>query len=82
MRFVNLPAILRPADWLGRLVRAGVVFAIIVAGVVAMLRSIEASKECRGAFSGGFSNGFDRYRCELKVRVIEDGPELTLTLPT
>ena len=82
MRFVRSSAILRPTDWLRRLVRAGLLFAIVVAGVVAMLHSFEASKECRGAFSGGFSNGYDRYRCGLKLRIIEDGPELTLTLPT
>jgi hypothetical protein len=62
--------------------RAGLLFAIIVAGATAMLHSLEVSKECRGAFSGGFSNGFDRYRCELKLSVNEDGPELTLRLPT
>ena len=82
MRFVKPSVILRPADWLGRLVRACLIFAIVVAGVVAMLRSFEASEECQGAFSSGFSNGFDRYRCELKLRIIENGPELTLTLPT
>jgi hypothetical protein len=71
----------RPADLLRRLVRAGLLFAIVVAGVVAMLRSFEASKECRGAFSAGFSNGFDRYRCNLKLRLIENGPEFTLSLP-
>ena len=70
----------RPADWLTRLVRAGMFFAVIVAGVVAMLYSVEASKECQGAFSRGFSNGFDRYHCDLKFR-IENGPVLRLKLP-
>jgi len=82
MRFVKSSAILRPSDWLGRLVRAGLPCAIVIAGVVAMLKSFETSKECQGAFSSGFSNGFDRYHCELKLRVIENGPELILTLPT
>jgi hypothetical protein len=58
---VKSSAILRPAEaWPPR--RAGLLFAIIVAGVTAMLHSLEVSKECQGAFSGGFSNGFDRYR--------------------
>jgi hypothetical protein len=81
MRFVRSAAILRPSDWLRRLVCAGLLFAIVVAGMVAMLHSFEASKECRGAFSNGFSNGFDRYRCELKLRIIENGPQLTIVLP-
>ena len=60
------PALPRPADWLSRRVRAGLPFAIIIAGVLAVVHNFETSRECRGAFSGGFSNGFDHYRCVLK----------------
>jgi hypothetical protein len=80
MRFaLGTEARLRPADWITRLVRAGVFFALVIAGVWA-LHSFEASQECQGAFSRGFSNGFDLYRCDLKIR-IENGPGLTLPLP-
>jgi hypothetical protein len=81
MKFVRAIAVTRPADWLCRLARAGLLFAIIIAGVIAMLHSFEASEECRGAFSRGFSDDFDRYRCDLSLRIIENGPELTLPLP-
>jgi hypothetical protein len=69
----------RPADFFLVLVRAGLLFAIVTAGAVAM-SSFKASKECRGAFSRGFSGDFDTFRCELKLRLI-GGPELTLPLP-
>ena len=76
MRFVRSLAMPRPVDWLIRLVRAGLVCAIIAVGLVA-LHGFEISKECHGAFDRAFSGGFDRYNCDLKIR-IKNGPEFTL----
>jgi len=79
MRFaLAIVAGLRPADRIARLVRAGVLFALLIAGVLA-LHSFQVSRECRAAFSRGFSNGFAVYHCDLKIR-IKDGPEFRLPL--
>ena len=80
MRFALVTAArLRPADWITRLVRAGVFFALVIAGA-GVLHSFEASQECQGAFSRGFSNGFDRFGCDLSIHIV-NGPELKLPLP-
>jgi hypothetical protein len=74
-------AVLRPADLLHRLVRAGVLTAIVVAGVVTALESARVSRDCHGAFSRAFSAAFDRYRCELVVRPGNSGREIRIPLP-
>ncbi len=72
---------MRPVDWLRRLVVAGIICGILIAGVIAALQTFEAKRECRGAFDGGFSNGFDRYYCNLRIKFIQAGSELLLRLP-
>jgi hypothetical protein len=71
---------LRPVDRLRRLVVSGLTTAIIAAGVVAVLHTFETSRDCQGAFSRGFSSGFDRYHCDLHVRII-NGPEIAIPSP-
>ena len=71
---------LRPVDFLKRLVMAGLLAAIIVAGVAAMLSTLKISRECDGAFSAGFSAGFGRYHCELGIRTIRGGIKLRIPL--
>jgi hypothetical protein len=68
------------ADLAHRLVRAGLLAAIMIAAVAAALtRYIDGfNRAC--AFSRGFNNGFDRYRCDLVLRV-QDGPQFRLPLP-
>ncbi len=60
-------AIIRPADLLRRLVVAGVLIAIVVAGVAAALDTLRIARQCGGAFSRAFNAGFDRYHCELVI---------------
>ena len=74
-------AALRPVDFFHRLVRAGVLIAIVVAGVVAALESTRASRDCHGAFSRAFSAAFDRHRCEIVVRPSYGGREIRIPLP-
>jgi len=66
-------ATLRPADFLRRLVVAGLPVAIVVAGVIAALETLTISRQCGGAFSRAFNTGFDRYHCELVIRAIKGG---------
>jgi hypothetical protein len=58
------------------LIRAGLVAAIVAAGVLAMTETFEASRKCRGGFSRGFSADFDLYRCELIIRLLRAGSQI------
>jgi hypothetical protein len=63
------------------LIRAGVVAALVMAGVVAMMETFEASRNCHGAFSRDFSADFDVYRCQLIVRLLKAGSQIQIPLP-
>ena len=73
-------ATLRPADLVLRFVRVGILTALIVAAIAAMLQTTTISRECGGNFSREFDSGFDRYRCDLVIRFIRDGYRLELPL--
>jgi hypothetical protein len=73
-------ATLRPADLVLRLVRLGILTALIVAAVAAMLETTTVSRECTGAFSRAFSSGFDRYHCDLIFRFMRNGYRLELPI--
>ena len=70
----------RPVDLVLRLVRAGILTALIVTAVAAMLETTTISRECGGAFSREFDSSFDRYRCDLVIRFIRSGYQLELPL--
>jgi hypothetical protein len=72
---------LRPADWLRRSVRAGLLAAIIVAGVAASVDTFQVSRECGGAFSQGFSASFDRYHCDLVIRSLKTDYQIKVPPP-
>jgi hypothetical protein len=74
-------AALRPADFLRRLVVAGLLVAIVVVGVIAALDTMRISRQCGGAFSRAFNAGFDRYHCELVIRTIKGGYQIKIPLP-
>jgi hypothetical protein len=74
-------ATLRPADFLRRLVVAGLPVAIVIAGTVAALDTLRISRDCGGAFSRGFSAGFDRYHCELVIRSTKGGDHIKYRYP-
>jgi len=61
------------------LVLAGLIPALAIALVVAA-SGVDVSKECRGAFSHGFSLFFDRYRCDLVVKVVGSDREFRVPL--
>ena len=63
-----------------RLVRLGILAALIVAAIAATLETTTISRECGGAFSREFDSGFDRYRCDLVIRFIRNGYRLELPL--
>jgi hypothetical protein len=71
---------LRPADFLRRLVVAGLLVAIVAVGVIALLDNLRISRDCARAFSRGFSDGFDRYHCELVIR-LTSGYQIKIPLP-
>lgn len=71
----------RPVDFIRRRVRAGLLVAIVVAGVVAMLETATISRECGGAFSRAFSAAFDRFHCELVIRLARGGYKFKIPLP-
>jgi hypothetical protein len=71
----------RPADWLHRLVVAGLALALVIAGVVAALDTLRVSRQCGGAFSRAFSAAFDRYHCEIVIRSLKSGRQIKLPLP-
>jgi hypothetical protein len=72
---------LRPVDWHRRLLVAGLVLALVVAGVVAALDTFRVSRQCGGAFSRAFNAGFDRYKCELVIRSLKGDRQNKLPLP-
>jgi hypothetical protein len=58
----------RPAEFLRRLVRAGLLLALVVALAIG-LNYISAERKCRGgAFSAGFGSGFNVKRCDLVIK--------------
>lgn len=71
----------RTADWLRRFVGAGLIAAILVAGVVAIMDTFHVSRECTGAFSRAFSAGFNQYHCELKIRSLKTDHQIKISLP-
>jgi hypothetical protein len=60
-----------------RLIRLGLLPALTVALAMAVW-PFEASRDCRGSFGAGFSSDFDRYRCDLVVRI---GSDLKFRVP-
>jgi hypothetical protein len=78
---IRTAAATRPIDGLRRLVLGGLICALITAGVVATLSTVKASRHCHGPFNHGFSSGFDRYRCDLAIKLVEGGPQIEITLP-
>ena len=77
-RFALRAATLRPADFLRRLLVAGILVAIMVVGVIAALNTLRISHECGGAFSRDFNAKFDRYHCELVIRAIKGGYQIKI----
>jgi hypothetical protein len=73
--------VIRPADLLGRFVRLGLLFAIVIAAAAAIPARARISRECNGAFSRGFNAGFDVYHCDLVLRLAANGPALRVRLP-
>lgn len=55
-QFAASAAILRPVDLLRQLVVAGLLLAIVLAGVAAALDSARISRECGGAFARGLQH--------------------------
>jgi hypothetical protein len=74
-------AVLRPADLVKRLVRVGLLFAALAAGVVAALNTLSVSRQCSGSFSRGFGAAFDVRHCDVTLRFASGGPRLTFRLP-
>jgi hypothetical protein len=64
--------------WLWWAVLLGLLPALVLAAVLTLSR-LDWSRECRGGFSSGFVGGFDRYRCELVIRII--GSDLRVRIP-
>jgi hypothetical protein len=59
----------------------GVLAALAIAGVFALIDTIEMSRRCQGgAFSSGFSDGFDTRRCKMIVRFVKVGLEAMIPL--
>jgi hypothetical protein len=69
-----------PAAYLRRAIRAGLLWALVLALALTVLQ-LDISRECRGPFSSGFSSGFDAYRCELIVRKIGTTAQFRIPLP-
>jgi hypothetical protein len=68
MSMISLPKYVRPADRFVRLVRAGLMAALVVALYVA-LSPFEASRDCRvGLFSAGFETGFNGRLCTIILK--------------
>jgi hypothetical protein len=76
-------AIAKPfaAGWLRLLIVSGLMSALVIAGSVAAMETFEASRKCHGAFSRGSSAGFDVYRCDLIIRIIPSGTQVTISFP-
>ena len=61
-----------PAGWFRWLIILGLLAALMIAAVVALIDTIEVSRRCQGGgFSSGFSVGFDTRRCEIIFRAIQ-----------
>lgn len=73
-------ALLRPVDLIFRLVRLGILAALVVAAIVALMETMTASRECGGAFSRAFSSGFDRYHCDLVIRSPKNGHQIKIPI--
>jgi hypothetical protein len=59
----------------------GLLAALVIAAVVAIMDTIDVSRRCHGgAFSSGFSAGFDTRRCEIIVRLVKVGVEAMIPL--
>ena len=72
---------LRPVDRLRRLVVSGLTTAIIAAGVVAVLHTFKTFARLSGRVQSRVERrGFDRYHCDLHVRII-NGPEIAIPSP-
>jgi hypothetical protein len=67
----------RPADITRRLVRGGLMAALVFA-LSADVMQFEASRECRG---GAFGGGFDVRRCSVTLRRIGGDAEIRIPLP-
>jgi hypothetical protein len=76
-------AIAKPsaASWLRLLIVLGLMSALVIAATVAAMETFKASRKCHGAFSRGFSAGFDIYRCDLIIRIVPSGTQITIPLP-
>jgi hypothetical protein len=48
--------------------------------IVVTANQFERSRDCRGAFSKGFSSGFDTYRCDLTIKHMEIGLEISIPI--
>jgi hypothetical protein len=69
------------ADWFRLIIVSGLVAALVIAAVVAVIDTIELSRRCQdGAFSSGFSAGYDTRRCEIIVRLAKVGVEVMIPL--
>jgi hypothetical protein len=81
MTTIPLPRHESLAELIRRLIRDGLIPALVLALYLVQVQ-FEASKECRGgAFSAGFSRGFDVRRCDLVVRRIGDDVGIRIPLP-
>jgi hypothetical protein len=69
------------AGWFRLLVVLGLMAALVVAAVVAMIETVDVSRRCQaGGFSSGFSSGFQTRRCEIIVRLVKVGVEAMIPL--
>jgi hypothetical protein len=80
MRPVALPQPLVPLTVVWRLIRLGVLAALVFA-LVGDAQLFDASRECRGAFSSGFSSGFDVHRCKLTIKAVGSDFKFAVPLP-
>ena len=63
------------------LIVLGLLAALVIAAVVALIDTIEVSRRCQGGgFGSGFSVGFDTRRCEIIVRLVKVGVEAMIPL--
>src|SRR5262245_19217424 len=70
-----------PAGWFRLLIVLGLIAALVIAAVVAVIETIDVSRRCEGgAFSSGFSAGFQTRRCEIIIRLVRVGVEAMIPL--